>query len=161
MPWRVGPDFQWNVIARDDLGRLADLMPGVQRKTRHDETFSANSARLALVSSYTCHSAISRTSMFAVHKPIELVPQEIRVFLNLFGNGFYAAHKRARATADAAFQPLLTVATAILARWSRSASPTTAPASRTRLRTSCFSSSSPRSPPARASGWACLSATTL
>ena len=49
--------------------------------------------------------------MFAVHKPIELVPQEIRVFLNLFGNGFYAAHKRARATADAAFQPLLTVAT--------------------------------------------------
>jgi PAS domain S-box-containing protein len=45
-------------------------------------------------------------------KPIELVPQEItRVFLNLFGNGFYAAHKQAHQTADAAFQPLLTVAT--------------------------------------------------
>jgi two-component system, NtrC family, sensor kinase len=45
-------------------------------------------------------------------KPIELVPQEItRVFLNLFGNGFYAAHKRAQQTADGPFQPLLTVAT--------------------------------------------------
>jgi PAS domain S-box-containing protein len=45
-------------------------------------------------------------------KPIELVPQEItRVFLNLIGNGFYAAHKRAQQTADAAFHPLLTVAT--------------------------------------------------
>src|SRR5439155_7098177 len=45
-------------------------------------------------------------------KPIELVPQEItRVFLNLFGNGFYAAHKQAQQTADGPFQPLLTVAT--------------------------------------------------
>jgi two-component system NtrC family sensor kinase len=45
-------------------------------------------------------------------KPIELVPQEItRVFLNLFGNGFYAAHKRVQQSADASFQPLLTVAT--------------------------------------------------
>jgi two-component system, NtrC family, sensor kinase len=45
-------------------------------------------------------------------KPIELVPQEItRVLLNLFGNGFYAAHKRAQQTTDAAFQPLLTVTT--------------------------------------------------
>ena len=45
-------------------------------------------------------------------KPIELVPQEItRVFLNLFGNGFYAAHKRAQQMADGPFQPLLTVAT--------------------------------------------------
>ena len=34
----------------------------------------------------------------AALKPIELVPQDItRVFLNLFGNGFYAANKRARA----------------------------------------------------------------
>jgi signal transduction histidine kinase len=31
-------------------------------------------------------------------KPIELVPQDVtRVFLNLFGNGFYAAHKKSRA----------------------------------------------------------------
>ena len=45
-------------------------------------------------------------------KSIELVPQEItRVFLNLFGNGFYAAHKRAQAMGDASFQPLLSVAT--------------------------------------------------
>jgi two-component system NtrC family sensor kinase len=44
-------------------------------------------------------------------KPIELVPQEItRVFLNLFGNGFYAAHKRAQKMGDPSFQPLLTVA---------------------------------------------------
>ena len=44
--------------------------------------------------------------------PIELVPQDVtRVFLNLFGNGFYAANKRARANGDAAFRPMLTVAT--------------------------------------------------
>jgi signal transduction histidine kinase len=43
---------------------------------------------------------------------IELVPQEMsRVFINLFGNGFYAATKRQRDSADAEFQPTLTVAT--------------------------------------------------
>jgi len=43
---------------------------------------------------------------------IELVPQEMsRVFINLFGNGFYAAAKRQRESAEAAFQPTLTVAT--------------------------------------------------
>jgi two-component system NtrC family sensor kinase len=40
------------------------------------------------------------------------LPQEItRVFLNLFGNGFYAANKRARANGDPRFRPMLTVAT--------------------------------------------------
>jgi signal transduction histidine kinase len=44
--------------------------------------------------------------------PIELVPQEVtRVFLNLFGNGFYAATKRSREAADAAYHPALKVAT--------------------------------------------------
>jgi PAS domain S-box-containing protein len=45
-------------------------------------------------------------------KPIELVPQDItRVFLNLFGNGFYAVNKRARAYTDGSFRPVLRVAT--------------------------------------------------
>jgi GAF domain-containing protein/two-component sensor histidine kinase len=45
-------------------------------------------------------------------KLIELVPQDItRVFLNLFGNGFYAANKRARTYADGHFRPVLRVAT--------------------------------------------------
>jgi two-component system NtrC family sensor kinase len=45
-------------------------------------------------------------------KPIELVAQDItRVFLNLFGNGFYAANKRARARGDNNFRPVLHVAT--------------------------------------------------
>jgi two-component system, NtrC family, sensor kinase len=45
-------------------------------------------------------------------KPIELAPQEMtRVFLNLFGNGFYAANKRARETGGGAFRPTLRVAT--------------------------------------------------
>jgi PAS domain S-box-containing protein len=44
--------------------------------------------------------------------PIELAPQEMtRVFLNLFGNGFYAATKRARASGNGAFRPTLAVAT--------------------------------------------------
>ena len=43
--------------------------------------------------------------------PIELVPQDMmRVFLNLFGNGFYAADKRWREVGDG-FQPMLKVTT--------------------------------------------------
>jgi GAF domain-containing protein len=43
---------------------------------------------------------------------IELAPQEMtRVFLNLFGNGFYAATKRQRDGAGSDFRPTLTVAT--------------------------------------------------
>jgi PAS domain S-box-containing protein len=45
-------------------------------------------------------------------RPIELAPQEItRVFLNLFGNGFYAATKRARENGDRSFRPVLAVST--------------------------------------------------
>jgi signal transduction histidine kinase len=44
--------------------------------------------------------------------PIELAPQDVtRVFLNLFGNGFYAATQRARADGGGGFRPVLTVAT--------------------------------------------------
>jgi CheY-like chemotaxis protein len=43
--------------------------------------------------------------------PLELAPQEMtRVFLNLFGNGFYATAKRQR-EADGAFRPVLKVTT--------------------------------------------------
>ena len=43
---------------------------------------------------------------------IELAPQEMtRVVLNLFGNGFYAASKRARENGEASFRPTLTVST--------------------------------------------------
>ncbi|HTQ33031.1 MAG TPA: GAF domain-containing protein [Stellaceae bacterium] len=45
-------------------------------------------------------------------KPVELVPQDMtRVFLNLFGNGFYAAAKRAQAANGSGFRPVLHVAT--------------------------------------------------
>jgi signal transduction histidine kinase len=44
--------------------------------------------------------------------PIELVPQDMtRVFLNLFGNGFYAANQRRKRTAGNDFLPTLKVAT--------------------------------------------------
>jgi len=44
--------------------------------------------------------------------PAELAPQEMtRVFLNLFGNGFYAARKRQRDGAGPDFRPTLKVAT--------------------------------------------------
>jgi GAF domain-containing protein len=43
---------------------------------------------------------------------IEVAPQDLtRVFLNLFGNGFYAADQRRRQMADPAFRPLLKVTT--------------------------------------------------
>jgi signal transduction histidine kinase/GAF domain-containing protein len=45
-------------------------------------------------------------------KPIELVPQDVtRVFLNLCGNGFYAANKRRKEGGDADFRPVLKIAT--------------------------------------------------
>jgi two-component system NtrC family sensor kinase len=45
-------------------------------------------------------------------KQIELAPQEMtRVFLNLIGNGFYAASKRARGDGEAAYRPTLQVST--------------------------------------------------
>jgi PAS domain S-box-containing protein len=45
-------------------------------------------------------------------KPIEVVPQDVtRVFLNLFGNGLYAANKRRLAGTDIGFKPLLRVST--------------------------------------------------
>jgi two-component system NtrC family sensor kinase len=44
--------------------------------------------------------------------PVELAPQEMtRVFLNLFGNGFYATAKRQRDGAGPQFRPTLKVAT--------------------------------------------------
>jgi signal transduction histidine kinase len=44
-------------------------------------------------------------------KPIEVVPQDVmRVFLNLFGNGFYAANKR-RLGKEAGYRPILKIAT--------------------------------------------------
>jgi len=44
--------------------------------------------------------------------PIELVPQDMtRVFLNLFGNGFYAANKRRSEAGDPQFRPKLNVTT--------------------------------------------------
>jgi signal transduction histidine kinase len=44
--------------------------------------------------------------------PIALVPQDMtRVFLNLFGNAFYAANKRRREKNDGEFKPTLTVTT--------------------------------------------------
>jgi len=44
--------------------------------------------------------------------PIELVPQDMtRVFLNLFGNGFYAANKRRSDGSDPQFRPNLKVTT--------------------------------------------------
>ena len=44
--------------------------------------------------------------------PTELAPQEMtRVFLNLFGNGFYATAKRQRDSAGPVFRPTLKVAT--------------------------------------------------
>jgi two-component system NtrC family sensor kinase len=46
--------------------------------------------------------------------PIEVVPQDVtRVFLNLIGNGFYAANKRSREAGDG-FRPVLKVATRAL-----------------------------------------------
>ena len=47
--------------------------------------------------------------------PIELAPQEMtRVFLNLFGNGFYAATRRARGNGEAGYRPILQVSTSDL-----------------------------------------------
>ena len=44
--------------------------------------------------------------------PVDVVPQDLtRVFLNLFGNGFYATGKRRRDGGEAGYMPTLSVAT--------------------------------------------------
>jgi signal transduction histidine kinase len=44
--------------------------------------------------------------------PIEITPQDLtRVFLNLFGNGFYAANKRQKETKNPKYKPTLSVTT--------------------------------------------------
>ena len=44
--------------------------------------------------------------------PLEAVPQDLtRVFLNLFGNAFYAVNKRRREGSETAFAPILTITT--------------------------------------------------
>jgi PAS domain S-box-containing protein len=49
---------------------------------------------------------------FAETAPIEVVPQDVtRVFLNLFGNGFYAAKKRQLGGTGSGYRPTLTVST--------------------------------------------------
>jgi signal transduction histidine kinase len=51
-----------------------------------------------------------RSGLRPQSRPIELAPQEMtRVFLNLFGNGFYAATKRQREGGDPGVRPTLTV----------------------------------------------------
>jgi two-component system NtrC family sensor kinase len=48
----------------------------------------------------------------ATAKPIDLVPQDVtRVFLNLFGNGFYASRKRQRDGGDTSYRPAIRIAT--------------------------------------------------
>jgi signal transduction histidine kinase len=48
----------------------------------------------------------------ATAKLIDLVPQDVtRVFLNLFGNGFYAVRKRQREGGEGAYRPILKIAT--------------------------------------------------
>jgi len=90
--------------------------------------------------------------------PIELAPQEMtRVFLNLFGNGFYAATERARGNGGAAHRPILQVSTHDLGY-----------AAEIRVRdngtpqsgASCFSRSSLPSPPEKGPVWGSRSATT-
>ena len=93
--------------------------------------------------------------------PIELVPQDItRVFLNLIGNGFYAANKRQNAGGRRFQADPDAWRRAISATRSRSGCATTASASRPRRATGCSSRSSRPSRPAREPASACRSATT-
>jgi GAF domain-containing protein/nitrogen-specific signal transduction histidine kinase len=45
-------------------------------------------------------------------QPIDVVPQDVtRVFLNLFGNGFYATRKRQLEASDSAYRPMVRIST--------------------------------------------------
>jgi two-component system, NtrC family, sensor kinase len=116
--------------------------------------------------SLACHSARAQNQRFdttverdfdAGLRTIEIVPQDIsRVFLNLIGNGLYAAHQRARAAGES-FQPALKVTTRDLGDVVeiRAAS-----ASRQDTASACSSLSSRRSRPTKGQGLAFRSAMT-
>jgi two-component system NtrC family sensor kinase len=93
--------------------------------------------------------------------PVELVPQDMtRVFLNLFGNGFYAATERRRGGAEPDFRPALKVATHDLGEVVEIRIRDNGTGIPPEIRESCSSRSSRQSPPAKAPGSACRSAGT-
>jgi hypothetical protein len=92
---------------------------------------------------------------------IELVPQDItRVFLNLFGDGFYAATKRQRDGAEPDFRPALKVATRDLGEAVEIRVRDNGIGIPDEIRTNCSSRSLPPSPPAKGPGSASRSAGT-
>jgi signal transduction histidine kinase len=94
-------------------------------------------------------------------KPIEVAPQEItRVFLNLIGNGFYAATKRARENGGRSFQPTLTVATRDLGEVIEVKVRDNGTGIAPEIRDKLFQPFLRPSPLARAPAWASRSATT-
>jgi two-component system, NtrC family, sensor kinase len=93
--------------------------------------------------------------------PIEVVPQDVtRVFLNLIGNGFYAAAKRSL-EATGGYRPVLKIMTRDLGARSRSGYGTMAAASRRRSGISCSNRSLLRNPPEKELDLASRSATRL
>jgi Signal transduction histidine kinase len=90
-----------------------------------------------------------------------VVPQDLtRVFLNLFGNGFYAAKKRQLGGAGSAYRPTLTVSTRDLGEAVEIRVRDNGTGITPEVGPSCSSRSSPPSRPAKAPVLACRSVTT-
>ena len=110
-----------SILVVDDESDVADLFRQRFRREVRQSVYVlhfAFSGEEALNLAY--HGARARDQSFNITlerdfdraiAPVELVPQDMtRVFLNLFGNGFYAANKR-RNEVDGGFKPTLTATT--------------------------------------------------
>jgi signal transduction histidine kinase len=92
-----------------------DLAPVFERQTVDISSLVDESLNLAYhgarAQDQNFNITLERDLDFSI-APIELVPQDVtRVFLNLFGNGFYAADKRGKEADEKTFRPTLRVTT--------------------------------------------------
>ena len=143
--------------SRGGTRRLAGS-PTSMRWSRRRSTSPITAPARRIRTSTSRWSATSTASL----APIEVVPQDVtRVFLNLFGNGFYAASKRQLGGADAGYPADAQGLHARSRRGGRGQGARQRHRHPARGRApSCSSRSSRPSRPAKAPGSACRSATT-